>query len=130
MESAANFKVAYIAILHDVVFAFLADLAVCAGLCHGARRHEVIVGNDLGLNELLLKVSVNNASGLRGGRALLDSPRAGFLLTCGEVSLQPQGGEACLGQGSQAGLILAYGLEQFARFVFFQLEQLGFGLCV
>ena len=99
VELAADLKIAYIAVLHDVVLALLADLAMRTSLSHGAGVYQVIEGNDLGLNELLFKIGVDDSSCLRCGRALLNGPRTGLLLPGGEVGLQPQGGKTCLSQG-------------------------------
>ena len=68
-------------------------------LSHGASGYKVIEGNDLGLNELLFKVGMDDSSCLRCGRALLNGPRTGLLLPGGEVGLQTQGGKTCLSQG-------------------------------
>ena len=50
-----------VAVLHNVVLTFLADLAVVAGLGHGAGGIKVLEGDDLGLDEALLEVGVDNA---------------------------------------------------------------------
>lgn len=83
-----------VAIGHDVVLAFLADLAGGAGVGHGAGGVEVVEGDDFGLDEALLKVGVDNTGGLRCGGALADGPRSGFLRASGQVGLQAQGVEA------------------------------------
>ena len=83
-----------IAFLHDVVFAFHADFAGGAAVVDGAVFHEVVVGDDFGLNEAFFEVTVNNASGLGCGISLVNGPGANFFFAGGEVGLQPQGAEA------------------------------------
>src|SRR5689334_11975499 len=61
----------YVAVLHDVVLAFHADLADGAGLDQGAGLDEVGVGDDLGLDEAALEVGVDDAGGFGGGGAAL-----------------------------------------------------------
>ena len=55
-----------------------------------AERREVVVGDDLGLDEALLEVGVDDAGRLRGLPALLDRPGAHLLLTRGEIGLQAE----------------------------------------
>src|SRR5690606_41733646 len=68
-----------VAVLHDVVLALHAHLAAGAGLGDGAGLDEVVEADDLGLDEAALEVGVDDARGLRGGRALGDGPGAGLL---------------------------------------------------
>ena len=106
----------------------MADLALGAGLGHGASGVEVIKGNDFGLDELLLKVGVDYPRSLRSSRTLLDGPSAGFLRTSSQVGLQAERCKTCLSQSCQARLGLADGLEELHRFVLVELKQLGLSL--
>ena len=97
----------HVAVLHHVVLALHAGLALGAGLGDRAGLDQVVEGDDLGLDEALLEVGVDDAGGLGGGGALLDGPGAGFLGAGREVGLQAEGVEADAGEGGQAGLLLA-----------------------
>src|SRR5690606_8578052 len=78
----------HVPVLHDVVLALHAGLALRAGLGDRAGLDEVGEGDDLGLDEALLEVGVDDAGGLGGGGAALDGPGAGLLGAGGEVGLQ------------------------------------------
>ena len=81
----------YVAVSHNVVFAFHAHLAVGAGLSYRAVLHQVVKRDNLSLNEATLKVGVDHAGSLWGGPALVDSPGARLLGASGQVGLQAQG---------------------------------------
>src|SRR5436190_802900 len=76
------------------VLAVDADLA--AGLRRGHRPggHQLVEGDDLGLDEAALEVGVDDAGGLRCRPALADGPGPGLLGAGGQVGLQAEGGEA------------------------------------
>ena len=76
-----------VTVVHHIVLAFHADLAGGLRGGHGASFDQVVVGDDLGLDEALLEVRVDDAGGLVGGVALVDRPGARFLLACGQVGL-------------------------------------------
>src|SRR5690606_30986855 len=73
---------------HDVVLALHADPALGLRLGHGAGLEELVEGDDLGLDEAALEVGVDDAGGLRSGRALGDGPGTGLLGAGGKVGLQ------------------------------------------
>ena len=66
-ESYVEAEVADVAVDHDVVLAFHADLARGLGGCHGTRVDEVVEGDDFGLDEAAFEVGVDDAGGLGGG---------------------------------------------------------------
>ena len=81
-------------------------------------RDEVVEGDDLGADEALLEVGVDDARGLRRRVAAMDRPRAHFLRPRGEVRLQAEqlvarvdhAVEARLGHahvGEEHGLVVA-----------------------
>src|SRR5699024_12537736 len=86
-----EFELHHLAVDHNVFLAFLADLASGAGFSHRACCVEVFEGDDFGLDEAFFKVGVNDTGSLRGGGALTDGPRAGFLRASGQVGLQAEG---------------------------------------
>ena len=64
-----------VAVLHHVVAAFLAELAFLLDGHHGTiGGHEVVIGDDVGLDEAPFKIGVDDAGRLRGGPALVDLP--------------------------------------------------------
>ncbi|CAM5680305.1 hypothetical protein SMICM304S_01922 [Streptomyces microflavus] len=67
---------------------------------------------------------------LRGRRALLDGPGAGFLRACREVGLEAQDVEADAAEGGEARLLLAHGLEELQGLVVVELDELGLDLGV
>src|ERR1700761_7128790 len=103
----------HLAALHDVVLALDAGLARRAGRRYRAGRHQVVEGDDLGLDEALLEVGVDHAGRLRGGCADRDLPGAGFLRASSEEGLQSEGAEAGLGPPGEARLAEARLGEQF-----------------
>src|SRR5690348_2441908 len=83
-------EVHHVAVLHDVVLALEAHLARFLRLHLAAEPHVVVVRDDFGTNEALLEVGVDDARGLRRGRALAHGPRAHFLRARREVGLQAE----------------------------------------
>ena len=73
-----------VAVLHNIVLAFLAQLAGVAGSGFAVQGDIVVIGDGLGTDETALEVAMNLACGLRGLAALLDGPGAGFLGADGE----------------------------------------------
>ena len=120
----------HVAVLHHVVLALHAGLALGAGLGDRARLDQVVEGDDLGLDEALLEVGVDDAGRLGGGGALLDGPGAGLLGAGRQVGLQAEGVEADAGEGGQAGLLLADGLEELQRLLLVELGEVGLQLGV
>ena len=120
----------HVAVLHHVVLALHAGLARRAGLGDRARLDQVVEGDDLGLDEALLEVGVDDTGRLGGGGALLDGPGAGFLGAGREVGLQAQGVEADAGEGGEAGLLLADRLEEFQGFLVVELGEVRLELGV
>ena len=70
------------------------------GLGHRAGGDQVVERDDLGLDEAALEVGVDDAGGLRRGRALADRPRARLLRAGREVRLQAR---ACRSRRGPAG---------------------------
>ena len=120
-----------VAVLHDVVAAFLTELAFLLDLRHGAfGGNEIVIGDDIGLDEALFEVGVDHAGGLRGGVALVDLPCAHFLLACGEEGGQAERVVADACQLVEAGFLKAGVGEHFARVVLVEFGQVGFELRV
>ena len=120
-----------VAVGHDVVLALHADLAGLLGLLHRAELHQVVEGDDLGLDEAALEVGVDDAGRLGRGRALADRPGAGLLGPGGEVGLQAEGVEADPGEYVEAGLVDAHlGQHRAGLVVVAELDQLGLELRV
>src|SRR5207244_2121427 len=69
-----------VAILHDVVLALEADLAVIAARGHRSARHQRIVADDFGADEAARDVAVDFACGELRGRPARDRPGAAFVL--------------------------------------------------
>lgn len=57
----------HVAVLDDVVLAFLAHFAGVLGFLFAAAGDEVVVGDGLGLDEATLKIRVDGAGRLGGG---------------------------------------------------------------
>ncbi len=76
-----------IAFLDDVLLALEAQTTrfFCALLT--IAHNVVVIGNDLGTNKALLKISVNLAGGLGCGRTDFRGPGANFLLAGRKVRL-------------------------------------------
>ena len=93
--------------MDDVLLAFLAGLAGFLGAAFAVELHIVGVGDGFGLDEAFLEVAVNDAGGLRGGRALLDRPGASFLWAYGEIGLKAEEFLASADDAVEAGLCKA-----------------------
>src|ERR1700691_688070 len=76
IASDADAELHDVAVTHHVLLAFDAGLAGRLHLRHGSQRHQVVVGDDLGLDEVLLEIGVDLTGRLGCGRALMDRPRA------------------------------------------------------
>ena len=74
----------------DILLALGADQALLSGRSHGARLHQVVVGNDLCPDKAPLKIGVDFPGGLRSLCALGDGPRPALVLTAGQVGDQPR----------------------------------------
>src|SRR5690606_33899198 len=92
-----------------------ADLARRAGGLHAPGLHEVVEGDDLGLDEAALEVGVDLPGGLGGRGALGDRPGPALLRARGEVGLEAQRGEADAGEPVEARLGLAGGDRKSTR---------------
>src|SRR5699024_7712205 len=79
-----------IAVLHQVVLTFKANLPFCLSFGHRTGVKQVCERYDLGANEASLEVSVNDPGSFWSGIALIDSPSARFFWPCGQVRLQAQ----------------------------------------
>src|SRR4051794_7587196 len=88
----------HVAVLHDVVLALHARLAARPGLGDASGIHQVVEGDDLGLDEALLEVGVDDAGRLRSLRALADGPGARLFRACRQVGLEAEGVEADAGE--------------------------------
>ena len=77
----------HIAVLHHVIFAFLAQLAGFAAALLAAVGHVVGEAGRLGLDEAALEIGMDDASSLRGLRADGNGPRAALGLAAGEERL-------------------------------------------
>ena len=77
-------EVHHVAVLDDVLLAFLAHLAGFLGADLAAQADVVVVGDGLGADEALLEVGVDDAGGLRRLGALVDGPGARLLGADGE----------------------------------------------
>ena len=119
-----------VAVLHDVVLALHAGLALGARLGDRAGGDEVGERDDLGLDEAALEVGVDDARGLRGLPALVDRPRARLLRAGGEVRLQAERVEADAGELVEARLVLAGRREQLRGVVRVEVDELGLDLRV
>ena len=120
----------HVPVLHHVVLALHAGLALRAGLGDRAGLDQVVEGDDLGLDEALLEVGVDDTGGLGGGGALLDGPGAGLLGAGRQVGLQAEGVEADAGEGGEAGLLLADRLEELQRLLLVELGEVRLQLGV
>ena len=88
-------------------------LPLGAGLGDRTGLHEVVEADDLGLDEALFEVGVDDTRRLRRLPALVDGPGARLLRAGGEVGLQAQRVEADAGELVEPALVLAGGCEQF-----------------
>merc|ERR1719478_45208 len=119
-----------VALLHDVVLALGARLALRLGLLLGAARDEVLVADGLGANETALKVRVDDAGGLRRQEALLDRPRLGLRLARGKVGAQLEEVVGLADELLEAGLAAldAELLEERRALLVVQIDQLRLDL--
>src|SRR5690554_8149440 len=83
-------EVDHVAILDDVLLALQAPLAGVLRALFAAQGDKVIIGDDLGADEALLEVGVDDPGRLGGGGADLDGPGAHLLHPGGEVGLQAE----------------------------------------
>ncbi len=83
-------KMYNVAVLYHVVLALQAPATGVLGALFAIVLDEVVIADNLGADETLLEVSVDDAGGFRGGGADLHRPCAHFLNTGGEVGLQLQ----------------------------------------
>src|SRR5487761_2205141 len=80
-------------IVHDVLFALDAGLASRTNRSHGAERHQVVEGDDFGLDEVILEVRVDLASRLGRSGPTVDGPGSCLLRARGEERLEAEGVE-------------------------------------
>src|SRR5580704_17842897 len=83
-------KVHHVALAHDVLLALEPQPARLFGADLAFVRHEILVTDDLGADEPVLEVGVNDARGLRGSCTDAHCPCAYFLGARREISLQPE----------------------------------------
>ena len=93
-----------VAVLHDVLLALGADLALGLGGGHGTDGLQILEGDDLGPDEAALEVGVDLAGGLGSLGAPLDGPGAALVSARGQEGHQAQQCVAGLDQPVQAGL--------------------------
>src|SRR5674476_958578 len=79
---------------HDVVLAFDPDLAGGLRRSYGARRDQIIEGDDLSLDEPTLEVGVDHAGRLGRRPALVDRPGPRLLVSGGQERLEAETGKA------------------------------------
>src|SRR5690606_2145381 len=101
-----------VAVLDDIVFAFLARLSRFLGAGLAAVFHIVVIGDGLGLDETLLEIAMYDAGRLRRCCAPADGPGAGFLGANGKVGNQPQQIVACSDDTVEARLFKAKTIEK------------------
>ena len=92
--------------------------------------HELVEGDDLGLDEAPLEVGVDDTSRLRSRPPLVDRPGPRLLLAGGQVGLQPQRVEADARQLVQTGLLLAVVVQHLRGLVGLKLHEFGLKLGV
>src|SRR5580700_2824611 len=110
IASHADAELHDVPVSHDVLLAFDARLARGLHLRHRAERHEVVEGDHLSLDEVLLEIRVDLPGGLGCRGALVDGPGPGLLRSGREEGLQSQGRETDARQQRQSGLLLSVGL--------------------
>jgi hypothetical protein len=96
----------HVAVLHDIVLALDAGLALGASLGYRAGRDQVFESDDLGLDEALFEVGVDDAGRLRGLRTLRNGPGARLLWASSQIGLQAQCVEADAGELVESALLL------------------------
>ena len=79
-----------VAVLHDVGFAFGAELAGGFDGLFGTVFFEIVVVADLSSDKATLKVGMNGASSFGSGGTFFDGPGATFFFAGGEERLKPQ----------------------------------------
>ena len=77
-----------VAVLHDIILALDSEFAGGAAGKLGLERDEVIVLYDLGADETLLEVGVDDSGGLRGLVALVDGLGADLIGAGGEECME------------------------------------------
>ncbi len=96
-------EVDHVAVLHHILLAFAAELALLLGGVDTAVLDHIIIGNDLRPDEAPLDVSVDFTGGLRGLGALSDGPGAALILAVGQERDKAQQGVAALDEPIQTG---------------------------
>src|SRR5271170_1657976 len=98
-------KVHHVALAHDVLLALEPQPARLFGAGFALVRHEIVVTDDLGANEPVLEVGVDDTRGLWRSRTDAHRPCAHFLGARSEISLQPEERVARADDAVQARLI-------------------------
>src|ERR1700689_5509071 len=80
----------HVALAHDVLLALEPQSPRLFGAVFALVCDEIVVADDLGANEPVLEVGMDDARRLRRGRADAHRPCAYFLGTRREISLQPE----------------------------------------
>ena len=93
-----------VAVLHDILLALGADLALGLGGGHGADGLQILEGDDFGTDEATLEVGVDLTGGLGSLGATLDGPGTALISTGGQEAAQTQQCVAGLDQTVQTGL--------------------------
>ena len=105
-------EVADVAILHDIIAADSLQFSGGADVALGLELFQILKVVDLGADEPLLKVGVDDARGLRGGGAHLHRPGTHLLHASGEIGLQAQQLVGLADQPVQAGFLQTQGLQE------------------
>ena len=104
------------------------QLAGSLGALLATELDVIVVANDLGLNKAALKVGVDDAGGLRGGRALTHRPGLDLHLAGRKERLQAEQLVGCLREHVQAGLLQAQALQVVGSVLGIELGKLGLNL--
>src|SRR3990167_8542296 len=81
-----NFKLDNISILYNIIFAFASYFPLLAAIMPAAELDKVFKINNISLDEIFHKVSVNNSGCVMSSRIFFNSPCSNLLLTCCQKS--------------------------------------------
>jgi len=105
----------YIAILHDVIFAFEAQRAFGARVGLGTRFQQLIPANGFGADEVLFEIGMNGSGAVLGACIQRDRPGAAFIFAGGEELNQPEQVIALADQAREAALSQSIAAQKFRR---------------
>ena len=118
-----------VAVLNDVLLAFLAQLARFATALLAAERHVILVACGLGLDEAAFEIRVDDAGGLRCFRPEGDSPGLCLLLAAGEVAMQAQKRICFACQAGKAAFRKPHLFQEHRSILGIHFGEVGFDLC-